>query len=35
MAGDLFSYAPAWDPANDWHLVLSQNTTIRKWLNFS
>jgi hypothetical protein len=21
LAGDLFSYAPAWDPSNDWHLV--------------
>jgi dipeptidyl aminopeptidase/acylaminoacyl peptidase len=21
LPGDLFSYAPAWDPANDWHLV--------------
>ncbi|UCC88857.1 MAG: PD40 domain-containing protein [Anaerolineales bacterium] len=21
LPGDLFSYAPTWDPANDWHLV--------------
>jgi TolB protein len=21
LPGDLFSYAPAWDPVNDWHLV--------------
>jgi dipeptidyl aminopeptidase/acylaminoacyl peptidase len=21
LPGDLFSYAPAWDPGNDWHLV--------------
>ncbi|MEJ2555564.1 MAG: hypothetical protein P8186_04930, partial [Anaerolineae bacterium] len=21
LPGDLFSYAPAWDPANDWRLV--------------
>lgn len=21
LPGDLFSYAPAWDPTNDWHLV--------------
>jgi dipeptidyl aminopeptidase/acylaminoacyl peptidase len=26
LPGDLFSYAPAWDPANDWHLIYDGET---------